>query len=131
MQRFEYRVVPAPKKGKKAKGLKTGEDRFAAALSETMNDMAADGWDYLRTDTLPAEERSGLTGRTTVFQNMLVFRREIDAEAAATVTPKVEVAEVADIHAPKLPSASAAQDVPDNAEVRVTAPADKPAHAAE
>ena len=76
MQRYEYRVVPAPKKGKKAKGVKTAEGRFATALTDCMNEMAVDGWEYLRTDTLPSEERAGLTGRTTVFQNMLVFRRD-------------------------------------------------------
>lgn len=83
MQNFEYRVVPAPRKGEKARGLKTTEARFAHALTQLMNQMAAEGWDYLRTDTLPAEERVGLTGRTTVFQHMLVFRRSLAAPAEA------------------------------------------------
>lgn len=78
MSQFEYKVVPAPKKGLKAKGLKTAEDRFANALQATMNELGADGWEYQRTDTLPNEERSGLTGRVTTFQNMLVFRRTLD-----------------------------------------------------
>ena len=81
MQRYEYRAVPAPKKGKKAKGVRGAEARFAHALTDCMNDMAAEGWEYLRTDTLPSEERTGLTGRTTVFQNMLVFRREVTGDA--------------------------------------------------
>jgi len=85
MQRFEYRVVPAPRKGEKAKGVKTSEDRFAHALTRTMNDMAAQGWDYLRTDTLPLEERVGFTGRTTTFQHMLVFRRSLDVQQQAVV----------------------------------------------
>ncbi|NBR54130.1 MAG: DUF4177 domain-containing protein, partial [Rhodobacteraceae bacterium] len=33
MQTTEYRVEPAPRRGTKAKGLKTTEDRFAAALT--------------------------------------------------------------------------------------------------
>lgn len=77
---FEYKVVPAPIRGKKAKGLKTPADRFANALGEMINEMAADGWEYLRADTLPAEERHGFTGRSTVFQNMLIFRRAAKAE---------------------------------------------------
>lgn len=82
MQRYEYKVVPAPRKGEKVKGAKTTEARFAHALSRVMNEMAADGWDYLRTDTLPVEERVGLTGRTTTFQHMLVFRKELAPAAA-------------------------------------------------
>lgn len=72
---YEYKVVPAPTRGLKAKGVKSAEDRFANALETVMNELAADGWDYLRTDTLPSEQREGLMGKTTVFQNMLVFRR--------------------------------------------------------
>ena len=85
---YEYRVVPAPTRGKKARGLKGPAERFAHALSEAINELAREGWEYLRTDTLPAEERSGLTGRTTVFQNMLVFRRELEAEAAVADSPR-------------------------------------------
>lgn len=78
MPRYEYRVVPAPKKAGKVKGVKGTEARFAHELSVLMNEFGADGWEYQRTDTLPCEERSGLTGRTTSFQNMLVFRRALD-----------------------------------------------------
>lgn len=81
MKRYEYQVIAAPKKGEKAKGAKTTPDRFAAALTHLMNRMGADGWDYLRADTLPCDERVGLTGSKTVFQNMLVFRREMFADA--------------------------------------------------
>lgn len=76
MPRYEYKVVPAPRKGQKAKGVRTSEDRFAHAMTELMNRMAAEGWEYLRADSLPAEERSGWTGRTEVTHNLLVFRRE-------------------------------------------------------
>lgn len=81
MKRYEYQVVPAPKKGEKSKAAKTTADRFAYALTSVMNKMGADGWEYLRADTLPCDERVGLTGTKTQFQNMLVFRREMIAEA--------------------------------------------------
>lgn len=81
MKCYEYQVVPAPKKGEKAKGAKTTADRFAVALTSLMNRMGSEGWDYIRADTLPCEERVGLTGSKTVFQNMLVFRREMFVEA--------------------------------------------------
>lgn len=81
MPRYEYKVVPAPEKGKRGKGVKGVQGRFAHALESVMNTLGADGWEYLRTDTLPCEERTGLTGRTTNFQNMLVFRRAIESDA--------------------------------------------------
>ena len=73
---YEYKVVPAPVRGLKAKGRKTAEDRFANALETAINNLASDGWEYIRADTLPSEKREGIMGKTTVFQNMLVFRRE-------------------------------------------------------
>ncbi len=72
MQRFEYKVIPAPRRGEKARGVKTTEDRFALALTGLNNRLGAEGWDYVRADALPCEERVGLTGTKTVFQNMLV-----------------------------------------------------------
>lgn len=77
MQRYEYRVMPAPRKAEKVKGARTTEERFAAALTGVMNDLGAQGWEYLRADTLPCEERTGLTGSKTTFQTLLVFRRPV------------------------------------------------------
>lgn len=77
MQRYEYRVIPAPRRGVKAKGLKTTEERFALALANLMNDLGHEGWDYIRADALPVEERSGFTGTKTIYQTMLVFRRPL------------------------------------------------------
>ena len=80
---YEYKVIPAPARGKKGKGLKTVEDRFAHALEEEINGLAAQGWEYVRADTLPCEQREGLMSKTTVYQNMLVFRRAKTAGASA------------------------------------------------
>lgn len=92
MPNFEYKVVPAPKKGLKGKGIKTVEARFANALMTAMNELGAEGWEYQRSDTLPCEERSGLRGRNTSFQNMLVFRREIKTVDAETFEVTEEIA---------------------------------------
>lgn len=114
---FEYKVVPAPTRGRKARGVKSSADRFALALAESINAEAADGWEYLRTDTLPAEERHGLTGRTTVFQNLLIFRRSASAADIDDTTETGKALSVANDNrensAPKLPSAEAAQGVPE------------------
>ena len=85
---YEYRVIPAPVKGTKTKAAKTAPDRFAVPLQEAMNTMAAEGWEFQRAETLPSEERSGLTGTKTVYHNMLVFRRLREADLAA-FHPKV------------------------------------------
>ncbi|MFV0335169.1 MAG: DUF4177 domain-containing protein [Tropicimonas sp.] len=82
MPTYEYKVVPAPERGMKVKGMKTPQDRFAMALQTVMNDLGAQGWEYVRAETLPSEERSGLTGTTTAYQNMLVFRREAGQDHA-------------------------------------------------
>lgn len=85
---YEYKVIPAPVRGLKAKGVKTPEDRFAHALQTAINTLAADGWEYVRADTLPCEQREGLMGKTTTYQNMLVFRRERAEEPLALQPPK-------------------------------------------
>ena len=87
MARYEYKVVPSPRRGEKARGAKTTPDRFALALTSLMNKMGGDGWEYLRADTLPCDERVGLTGTKTSFQSMLVFRREAGEAVAAGPAP--------------------------------------------
>ncbi|MEL6702313.1 MAG: DUF4177 domain-containing protein, partial [Pseudomonadota bacterium] len=75
MPRYEYKVVPAPTKGLKARGVKGAEGRFSHAIETLMNDLAGDGWEYQRAETLPSIERAGLTKSTTEWRNLLVFRR--------------------------------------------------------
>lgn len=92
MQRYEYKVVPAPKKGTKAKGVKTPEGRFAVTIEQILNEMGEEGWEYQRAELLPSEERVGLTGSTTNWRNVLVFRRAVETElpadeAGAFLTP--------------------------------------------
>lgn len=88
MQAFEYKVVPAPHKGTKAKGVKTPEHRFANSIEITLNEMAAEGWEYQRAELLPSDERAGLTGSTTNWRNVLVFRRALAVDTAA-LTPSL------------------------------------------
>jgi outer membrane biosynthesis protein TonB len=73
----EYKVIPAPIKGRKARGIRKPEDKFAFAVQETMNEMAQLGWEFVRSETLPNTERTGLTRRTTTERSLLVFRREV------------------------------------------------------
>lgn len=82
---FEYKIVPAPSKGARKKGVKTPEARFAAALEDAVNDLAADGWEFIRTETLPSEERKGLTGSKTVTRHLLVFKRRLPRASTAPI----------------------------------------------
>lgn len=82
MMQYEYKVIASPTKGLKAPGLKRQEDRFAHAIEVMINDLAAEGWQYLRADLLPSEERQGLASSQTVYRTLLVFRRDASRESA-------------------------------------------------
>ncbi|SEH80347.1 hypothetical protein [Paracoccus alkenifer] len=104
MQHEEYTVIPAPSRGEKAPGARSGAERFAHALTVEINRMAAAGWEYIRAETLPCDERSGLTSRTTVYHNVLVFRRRLPPPPAAQEPQPVSRTPQA---APATPSAGA------------------------
>lgn len=88
MRRYEYQVMPAPSRAPKIRGMKAAPDRFARSLTELMNEAAAEGWEYVRTDVLPLEEKAGLTRKTvTSFQNLMVFRRAVQERAEAAPEP--------------------------------------------
>jgi len=55
---YEYKCVGGPERGKKAKSAKTRSDRVAVAMEEIIADEATDGWEYLRTDLVPVEEKT-------------------------------------------------------------------------
>ncbi len=132
MSRFEYKVVPAPKKGLRVKGARSAEARFAAALMEIMNELGAEGWEYQRSDTLPCEMRQGLSRKTTVFQNLLVFRREIrpagiQAETARPVASKLRRQAGEDtVPAPVAASGGAAKPAAEPAAAAPAAPSARP-----
>jgi hypothetical protein len=107
---YEYKVVPAPEKSPKVRGLK-GPAKFAHALQTLMNELGQDGWEYYRAESLPDEERKGLTGRVEVTRNVLVFRRELyfEEEALEDASPS----EALDAPPPQERSAAEASDTPD------------------
>lgn len=86
---YEYKVVPAPTRGRKAAGVKTPEARFALSLEDLFCAMGREGWDYLRSDILPSEERHGLTSSQTVYRSVLVFRREVPSPTHEAVAAPV------------------------------------------
>ena len=90
MKLYEYRVIPAPQRTQRVKGVKSTGDRFAHLLTDAINELAEDGWEYVRAETLPCEERKGLTKRENSMQTVLVFRlmpAEAEREARALAEP--------------------------------------------
>jgi hypothetical protein len=45
MSTYQYRVIPAPSKGLKAKGVKDPEARFSNTIEDLMNLMGSQGWE--------------------------------------------------------------------------------------
>lgn len=126
MTRYEYKMLPAPTRGVKAKGVKSPEARFAHALELEINALAAEGWEYLRADTMPHEERQGLTGSATTFRTLLVFRRnlvsaaepaDLQTVASSPAPPLTDAPETRDIQ-PVFPEAPEAQTDPEHVQVR-------------
>jgi hypothetical protein len=79
---FEYKVIPAPARAEKIRGLRTTTERFAHVLTQAINAEADEGWEYVRAETLPCEERKGLMGGTRrTTEVVLIFRRALDWES--------------------------------------------------
>ena len=110
---YEYKVVPAPAKAPKVRGLK-GPARFASGLETLMNELAQDGWEYLRAEALQeVESRGFLAGSQEVTRTVLVFRRELVFEDAAA-DPQPQAPEAPRDHwvvpEPEAPSEGSWQD---------------------
>ena len=100
MAHYDYRAIPAPTKGEKIQGMKAPEARFAQTIETLLNAQAAEGWEYMRSDVLPSDERAGLTSTQTIHRALLIFRR-------AKATPHDAADEV--IHAAQTAAEAAAQ----------------------
>ncbi|CUH66993.1 hypothetical protein TG4357_02768 [Thalassovita gelatinovora] len=93
MTLYDYKVVPAPARGTKARGIKGPDARFANTIETVLNEMAAAGWEFQRAETLPSEERHGLTHTATTFRTLLVFRRPRPGDISAFAPRRVEPAD--------------------------------------
>ena len=92
MSNYDYKVVPAPKRAKKVKGVKSAEELFAVTLTDAINEVARQGWEYVRAEHMPAEAsrgwfRSALQGEQTV----LVFRRQREGLGPRLATVRSDV----------------------------------------
>lgn len=80
---YEYKCIAAPEKARRRRGAKTRTDRVALVVEEILQAETKGGWEYLRADLFPVEEKSGIFGRTQeVHRAVLVFRRATGASSA-------------------------------------------------
>jgi hypothetical protein len=91
---YEYKVIPAPRKAQRSKGAKGTTERFAVGLQATLNEMGIGGWSFVRSETLPVDERHGLLRKVVEeFHTVLIFRRPL--------TPHTATEDTAAQHRPK------------------------------
>lgn len=80
MTSYDYKVVPAPRRARKIKGVKRPEELFAMTLTEAINEVARQGWEYVCTESLVAEGPGSWFRRgSSTEHTVMVFRRERDA----------------------------------------------------
>ncbi len=76
MERYEYQVVKTPSKSTKYKGMEKGADTFAQTLMDGMNELARDGWQFVRTEVM-MEERRSIFGNSRVNHDYMIYRRSL------------------------------------------------------
>lgn len=76
--RYEYIVIAAPTRIERAKRKLSAAERLADTMTAAINEMAADGWEYLRTETMTVEDKKGRFSKVEeVIETVLVFRRSV------------------------------------------------------
>ena len=77
MARQEYRIVAAPVRARRKAPGSDDTARYVSTLEEEVNRMAAAGWTFLRTETMPHQRRRGLFRKVEeTVSTLLVFSRE-------------------------------------------------------
>ncbi len=130
MSYYDYKVVPAPTRAKKVRGVKAAPELVAMAMAEAINEVARQGWEYLRAETVSAEAPGGWLRRGAATEvAVLVFRRprehlsprlaaerdHVEAEPAAkivSVAPASQRAHRAEFVQPPARVAEAAEPPP-------------------
>lgn len=76
MSYYDYKVIPAPRRSRRVKGIHAASDLFALTLTETINEIARQGWEFMRAELMAAEAPKGWFRRAVVAEEtVLVFRR--------------------------------------------------------
>lgn len=78
MAEYRYKTVAAPRRAKKTRGVRGADALLAHAMGEIISRESVDGWEYVRTDSLPVEEGGGFFSRPkTTWRAVIVFRQAL------------------------------------------------------
>ena len=81
MAGYQYKTVAAPRRLKKVKGVKGKDALLAHAVEELIAVEAAQGWEYLRADSFPVEDKGGMFSKPVVTERaVMIFRKAIAAQ---------------------------------------------------
>ena len=75
MERYEYKLVAAPKARNKYSGAKKSIDLFAQTLMDSMNELATDGWQFVRQEKVTESRRTLFFGHKNRQHDYMVYRR--------------------------------------------------------
>lgn len=75
MTKYEFRAVPCPQRAQRKPDMPKGLEGFCETLSGSINELAGEGWDYVRTEKIEVKERR-LFRRKSAERTFLIFRRE-------------------------------------------------------
>jgi hypothetical protein len=123
VERYEYQVVSTPTKRIKFKGLKKTDDAFALTLTENINELAREGWQFVLSETIAETSRSFFGKTRRQERDFMVYRRALrsngmsvsevvaPARVRRTDTPSMElvrdrIAEVAVVPVPAIKAVS-------------------------
>ncbi|MGB0498375.1 MAG: hypothetical protein ACPGID_08550 [Rubricella sp.] len=92
MADLEYKTIPAPTTARKVRGVKRADERMALTLTDVLNAQSAEGWEFIGSETIVTEQKSGMLSRKELREtSFLVFCRETRKPApAGRVEPQVE-----------------------------------------
>jgi hypothetical protein len=104
MSYYDYKVVAAPKYARRVKGVRGPAELFAMTLAETINEVARQGWEYLRAETMAAESPRGWFRRAVATEHtVLIFRRPRENLSPRLTGAPVDEGNVEDAPEPLVP----------------------------
>lgn len=94
MSYYDYKVIPAPKRAKKVKGISGSADLFALTLTEAINEVSRQGWEYYCSESLSISTPGGwFRPSVTEEQTVLVFRKPREHLSPRLAAAPIEAAE--------------------------------------
>lgn len=113
MTGYTYKTVAAPRRLKKVKGVKGQDALLAHSVEDLIAVEAAQGWEYLRADTFPVEEKGSWFSKLAVTERaVLVFRKPIAVQPAQPAPQQAAPARPAPHPAPAQPQERPARNEP-------------------